>query len=128
MDSESYNLKPLFVNIFNKYGSNKLLSSLNYSYLLLDDIDIKLISIPYIININKIDDFNNIIGLSITLSILSLNILYDLPHMLNNTMRNNKPSLHNIFGETISQLASFCLYIESTNVIIDSSNLNNKKK
>jgi len=121
------NIEDLYMSIFNKYGSNKLLSSLIYSYSLLDAADIRLLYIPFVINKSTNNEFNNTISLSIIFSILSLNILYDLPHMLDNSHRNNKLSLDNIFGETIAQLASFCLFIESSNVILE-SNLDNTQK
>jgi len=126
------NIQKSFMNIFKKYGNNKLSSSLIYSYSLLDSSDIKLLLIPFLVKfpnsnsgINK--KFNNMISLSICFSILSINILYDLPHMLNNSHRNKKLSLDNMFGETITQLASFCLFIESSNVILN-SDLDNRIK
>ena len=120
------NLKEMYIKIFNKYGSNKLLASIIYAYSLVDEIDLKLSNISYIICGNNYE-FNNVIGLSIIFSILSINILYDLPHMLNKSHRNGKLTLDNVFGETISQLASFCLFLESTNIILNSK-LNNKQK
>ena len=116
------NIKSNYLEVLSKYKNkqNKLLSSLIYSYELLDSFDNKLLLIPYIINKQNVN-INNIVSLSLIFSILSLNILYDFPHMLDNSHRNKKLSLHMIYGETISQLASFCLYIEASNVILYSS-------
>ena len=68
----------------------------------------------------KGDELNNTICLSIIFSLLSLYILYDLPHMLNNTHRNKNLTLYMVYGETITQLTSFCLFLESSNVILNS--------
>ena len=43
-------------------------------------------------------------------------------------MCNDKPSLHIIYGETISQLSAFCLYIESQNIILDNKIINSNEK
>lgn len=121
--------KDLYINIFDKYKhkSNKLLSAIIYSFNLLNDDDIRLLTF-FNINYNK-DNIKNInsILLSSICMFLSLNISYNFEHMINNQFINNKINICNIYGETISQLVSFCLFLESNNIILESNIDNNTK-
>ncbi len=123
-------LQQQFIQLFAKHTKNKLISSIIYSYTnLINLVDIKLFHTIFTKFENKINQ--NILMSLITSSIiiyLSFSISYNFEHMLNKNIYNEKPSLHIIYGETIAQLAAFCLYIESQNVILNNEKITTNEK
>ena len=110
-----------YITYFNKYRTkkNQLLSAILYGIngLSKDEID-------YIID--QFRDYNELILTndvafeilnSLILNYIALNMIYSLPHLLNKPNHNSCCSNHIIFGESISQLAAFCLITESSNIL-----------
>lgn len=112
-----------YTHYFSKYETSKnfLLTGILYSIQLLSEYDIDTIKThmpKYITKINS-NDTSEVFQLlmSFILSKLALKIIYSLPHMLNKSLNSGSISVHTIFGENISQLVSFCLVTESTNLL-----------
>lgn len=123
-------LKIKFDEIFLKHKKNKLISSIIYSYNnFINDVDLLFF---YNVFINFKNNCKESILLCLIISsiliYLSFLISYNFEHMLNKNISNGKPCLHIIYGETISQLSAFCLYIESQNLILNNENINSKEK
>ena len=108
-----------YVQLFQKYEKkqNKLLSAIIYSYniLTIDDFNF-LLKIFDVFLKTKNEDFDKLM-LACILNFLSLKIIYTLPHLLNKRLQNNIPCVHILYGESITQLVSFCLLLESGNIM-----------
>ena len=123
-------LKNKYINVFEKFKKNKLILSIIYAFNLLSDeklnIFYKLFQNSQKKNINESISFDII--LSSLLCYLSFIISYSFEHMLNKCTNNGKPCMHIIYGETISQLASFCIFVEGNNIILRNNQMTNKIK
>ena len=126
-------LKKKFLDIFNKFKSNKLLSGIIYSYKMLNENDFNLLTIFYDCSLKMNNSLKNkenteCLILSNVLSFISLKICYNFKHMLNHKFINKNISINTLYGETISQLTSFCLLIEAKNLILNNNNWSNNFK
>ena len=121
-------LRETFISIFVKFKKNKLILSIIYSFDLLTDKELKTFYNYYESSKNKNKNVLLIVILNSLLTYLSFKISYNFEHMLNNCLLNKKPSLHIIYGETISQLAAFCIGIESNNIVLNCKYINNEIK
>ena len=104
-----------YFDLFHKYAKreNKLFSAILYSFnvLTIDDFEL-LYTLPNRLLIKKnTEEFDKIV-LSCILNFLSMKIIYTLPHMLNKRIQNKSICVHVIYGESITQLVSFCLLLE----------------
>ena len=110
-----------YIKYFNKYitKKNQLLSAILYGINILSRDELTYI-------IDQLRDYNEIILTedvafeilnSLILNYIALNMIYSLPHLLNKPNHNSCCSIHIIFGESISQLAAFCLITESSNIL-----------
>jgi hypothetical protein len=130
------NLQSDFTLLFEKYKSNQntLLSAIIYSVKILDPSEIELIRLvlqPYLKydthdnsdiqgkleEQEKHDSIKRKFLFSGILNFLSIKIIFNLPHMLHKTLCNNNITSHIIYGESITQLVSFCLLIEGSTLI-----------
>ena len=130
LDSFKQLLKSKYINVFEKFKKNKLILSIIYAYNLLSDEELnifyKLFQNSQQKNKNESILFDII--LSSLLCYLSFLISYSFEHMLNKFINNGKPCMHVIYGETISQLASFCIFVEGNNIILKNNQMINKTK
>jgi hypothetical protein len=108
----------LIDNITNRYGKNKLTMAISYDLNNLSQVDKNIIDL--VKNIEKSINTNYNINYQLNYLIYSLiyihhsnKIIYNLPHMKNNIKEDDKPSLHIVFGETLSQLVAISLFTES---------------
>ena len=105
-------------NIIKKYGHNNLTKPIIYELNNLSIVDKNIIKITqicesYLNNLFlKSYDLSNISSAFISLY-HSNSIVNNFPTIENKTISNNKPSLHIIFGLTISQLVSLSLYTDT---------------
>jgi hypothetical protein len=100
-----------FNDLFNKYKNNKLIIPIIYQ--LLDNNEEKKKIIKTFKNIYKFKNLNHQIIIKIILLLINaINIIANLPFILNKTMYKNKPSLHIIFSEATAQLISVILFSE----------------
>lgn len=109
---------------FSKYktSKNQLLSAILYSNNILSNDDIIVIlrefnnfeNFEELINTNK-DAFQ--LFMSFVLNYIAVDIIYNLPNMMNKPTQNFCCSVHTIFGESIAQLVAFCLVTESSNIL-----------
>lgn len=113
----------LLINNFSSiYGESRIICGLNYQLSVLSKIDYNIIFIVNDLNKNlnikygKNYNLKNIL-LCMIYYFNSIVIIFNLPHMLNLIKYNNKPSLHIIFGETITQLTSISLLSECLRLI-----------
>lgn len=115
----------LQTNIIQDLGNlpqNKLSQVMTYSISLLEECDYYLgLLIPCLSTYQH----SWCLGNSIMYSLSALYTIYDLEHMLNNPMRNKKPSCHIFFGESVSQLAALCTTIRCNNIVINNQNISN---
>jgi len=112
----------LIQSFVEKYGNNKLISPIKYIFSQFSEIDLNLIKIIKYIETILNKRFNKKLKLDkivYTFNCLyhSNKIIYDLPHIMNKIISNSKPSLHIVYGETISQLVSLSLYTECLDYI-----------
>lgn len=121
-------LKKIFVNIFTKLKKNKLILSIIYSFDLLTNKELETFYNFFESSKSKDKKIVFVMILNSLLSYLSFKISYNFKHMINKCITNNKPSLHIIYGETISQLASFCIGIEANNILLNCNLINNELK
>jgi len=109
---------------FSKYqtSKNQLLSAILYSINLLSNKDTTIIlkhfdefeNFEKLINTNK-EAFQ--LFMSFILNYIAINIIYNLPNMINKPNQNSCCSVHILFGESIAQLVAFCLVTESSNIL-----------
>lgn len=110
-----------YTKYFDKYRTNKnqLLSAILYGINILSKDEFTYI-------INQFREYNELILTddnafeilnSFILNYIALNMIYDLPHLLNKPNHKSCCSIHIVFGESISQLAAFCLITESSNIL-----------
>jgi hypothetical protein len=110
-----------YLKYFDKYRTkkNQLLSAILYGINILSKDELTYV-------IDQLRDYNELIFTkdvafeilnSLILNYIALNMIYSLPHLLNKPNYNSCCSIHIIFGESISQLAAFCLITESSNIL-----------
>jgi hypothetical protein len=106
---------------FSKYqtSKNQLLSAILYSIHILSNEDTSFI-------LNQFKEFEELINtnneafqllMSFILNYIAINIIYNLPNMINKPNKNSCCSVHILFGENIAQLVAFCLVTESSNIL-----------
>lgn len=115
------NINISYSTYFSKYktSKNQLLSAILYSINILSNDDIIVIlrefkNFEELINTNK-DAFQ--LFMSFVLNYIAVDIIYNLPNMMNKPTQNFCCSVHTIFGESIAQLVAFCLVTESSNIL-----------
>ena len=121
-------LRKIFICIFSKFKKNKLILSIIYSFDLLTDKELESFYNYFEGSQDKNKNVLLVVILNSLLTYLSFKISYNFEHMLNKCIVNKKPSLHIIYGETISQLAAFCIGIESNNIILNCDYLKDEMK
>ena len=100
-----------FNDLLIKYKDNKLIIPILYQ--ISNNLENKEEIIKNIKKFYKKSNTNHNIIIKIILLLLdSVTIISNLPHIFNNIMCKNKPSLHILFSETISQLVSIILLSE----------------
>jgi len=110
------------IHLKNKKKNNKITEAIAYQLNNLSNVEIKIISIINSIQLtlnnelNKDCDLSNII-LGLIYLYNSKIIIYNLPSMLNKVNYNNRPCVHVLFGETVSQLTSVSLVTECFELI-----------
>ena len=115
------NIKQNYLQLFKHYEKNKLIIAINYSFNFLEESLLKKYCKLFNFVINTYSINNKLLTDLITFflcSLISLTINYDLKHMLHKFNHNGVPCLHQIYGENISQLVSFSLFIESNRLIL----------
>ena len=115
------NIKENFLQLFSKYKKNKLITAIIYSFNLLDESILTIYYKLYNLLISKYTLNKSLLLDIITYglnNLICLIINYNLKHMLNKYNYNGIPCLHQIYGENISQLVSFALFIESNRLIL----------
>ena len=115
------NINISYSTYFSKYNTskNQLLSAILYSINILSNEDVITI-------LKEFSDFEELINkngeayqllMSFILNYIAINIVYNLPNMMNKPNQNSCCSVHTIFGESIAQLTAFCLITESSNIL-----------
>ena len=115
------NVNISYSTYFSKYktSKNQLLSAILYSINILSNEDT-------IVILREFNDFEELINtnkeafqlfMSFILNYIAINIIYNLPNMMNKPNQNSCCSVHTIFGESIAQLVAFCLVTESSNIL-----------
>ena len=110
------------IHLTNKKKNNKITEAIAYQLNSLSEVEMKIISIINYIQITLNNEFNKNCDLSnIILGLIYLYnskiIIYNLPSMLDKVNYNNKPCVHVLFGETVSQLTSVSLVTECFELI-----------
>ena len=112
MSDNNFEILKNEIKIFlNKYLNNQstlLEKSIIYSADLLNIADLTNVYTIYNLGKNQIKNYKAL-TVAYTLNLISIYIYYDLPSMLNNSMRNNKPNIHVYFNEAISRLCMISL-------------------
>lgn len=110
-----------YIELFDKYktSKNQLLAAIIYSINLLKQSEKEYIEeiCPFYFKNIENDQNKQYFLISLILQILSIKIIYSLPHMIYEPTSNNCLSTHVIYGESVSQLVAFCLLTESGNII-----------
>lgn len=115
------NINVNYSTYFSKYktSKNQLLSAILYSINILSNEDVLVI-------LREFSDFEKTINtnkeafqlfMSFILNYIAIDIIYNLPNMMNKPNQNLCCSVHTIFGESIAQLVAFCLVTESSNIL-----------
>lgn len=98
----------LFLKRYLNDDNSLLVKSIIYSLKLLDKDDIENINKISILSKKQIDN-NMPLVVAYALNLINIYIYYDLPSMLNNSMRNGHPNIHIYYSEAISRLCMVTL-------------------
>ena len=107
--------------LFEKYQTSKntLLIAILYAIKLLKQSEKEYIErqCPFYFENIENDPNKSQFLFALILQVLSIKIIYALPHMIFEPSMNNCLSLHIVYGESIAQLVAFCLLTESGSVV-----------
>jgi hypothetical protein len=115
------NLEFKYGQLFEKYqtSKNNLLIAILYAIRLLKRTEKEYIEkqCPFYFENIESDSNKSQFLFALILQILSIKIIYALPHMIFEPSMNNCLSLHVVYGESVAQLVAFCLLTESSSVV-----------
>jgi len=109
-------------NILNLYGTNPITSAILYQISNITDKDKdifdKVSRIESILNKKYKKDYKfTDIAIAFMFIYNSCKVIYNLPHMLDKCYDSTKPSIHVVFGESVTQLVSIVLLSEAIKLI-----------
>lgn len=110
-----------YSQLFEKYqtSKNQLLTAIFYAIKLLKQTEKEYIEnqCPFYFQNIENDPNKSQFLFALILQILSMKIIYALPHMIFEPSMSNCLSLHIVYGESVAQLVAFCLLTESGSII-----------